>query len=162
MKTLKESGWDVVYGPAGGGNTVNRLDKTITIDSNSQGNPGEVLRLLIYELGHAQYSNALEISSKTAYLSALFKNEGEAFMRSIQIRREIIANGGPDIGLPGNPANHAAYNEIYDLFLKDGNMAASIIAIGDIFAKEEHPPISPTQTYDDYFSSYYDEHYGEC
>ena len=161
MNTLKESGWDVIYGPAGGGNIINRLDKTITIDSNSQSNPAEVVRLLTYELGHAQYSTTLDASSKTAYLNAIFRNEGAAIMKSIQVQREIMENGGPDIGLPCHPDNHATYNEIYDQYLADGNMAVACLAIGDIFAKYEAPPISPNQTYEDYFNSYYDEYHDD-
>ncbi|MCL2160495.1 MAG: hypothetical protein FWH56_01200 [Betaproteobacteria bacterium] len=161
MKTLRESGWDVVYGPAGSGNIINRPDKTITIDSNSQDNPGEVVRLLAYERGHVQYFTALDVSSKTAYLNAIFRNEGAVIMKNIQIQREIMANGGPDIGLPGHPDNHAAYNAVYDQYLEDGNMAVACLAIGDIFAKDESPPIYPNQTYEDCFSRYYDEYYND-
>ena len=32
------------------------------------------------------------------------------------VQREIIANGGPDIGVAGSSVNFSSYNKIYDLW----------------------------------------------
>jgi len=161
MRFLERNGWDVVYGPAGGGNITCRTDKVMVIDGNTRTHSAKAVQLMTRELGFIRLPCVPNISSKTAYLSNVFENEGASIMKSIQVRREIIANGGPDIGLPGHPDNHAAYNALYDQYLKDGNATAAHIAIGNIFAKNESPPISPNQTYLDYFSDYYDRYYGK-
>ena len=161
MKFLEKNGWDVIYGPAGGGSITNRLDKTIAIDGSSLSNAAQAVQLIAHEIGLAQCLAIPDVSSKTAYLSNVFENEGAAIMKGIQARREILANGGPDIGLPGHPANHAAYNAVYNQYLKDGDAAAARTAIGNIFAKYESPPISPNQTYREYYGDYYDKYYGE-
>ena len=159
LEALDAQGWRVEYGPAGGGDKVKRGDKIIVIDGNIKNNPIKAVTAISYEVGHAQYPYVPDYSSKTAYLSGAFANEGAATMKNIQAQREIMANGGPDIGLAGNPANHAAYNTAYDQYLLDGNAAAARSAIGGVFATGEKTS-NTGQTYQDYYGGWYDQNFG--
>lgn len=46
-------------------------------------------------------------------------------MKNIEVQREVLTNGGPGIGIAGNPSNHAAYNIAYDQYIADGDAAAA-------------------------------------
>jgi type VI secretion system secreted protein VgrG len=88
--------------------TPRSKNREITIDSNEQGNPTEIVQSLAHEVGHAQYPYVQDVSSKPAFMNGTLADEGAATMNNMKVQREIEANGGPDIGLSGNPANHAA------------------------------------------------------
>lgn len=79
-------------------------------------------------------------------------------MNNIKARREILANGGADIGIAGNSANHAAYNKAYDQFLKDGNADAARQAIGAQFGKGEITS-NTKQPYAEYYGGWYDNNF---
>ena len=85
-------------------------------------------------------------------------DEGAATLNNIKVQREITANGGPDIGVAGNGANHAAYNKAYDQFLKDGNAAAARQSIGSVFGKGEITSTTK-QSYANYYGGWYDKAY---
>ena len=89
-------------------------------------------------------------------MNGTLADEGAATMKNIQVQREITAAGGPDIGIAGNSANHASYNNAYNQYLKDGNAAAARQSIGTTFGKGE---ITSTtgQPYPDYYGGWYDK-----
>jgi hypothetical protein len=62
-------------------------------------------------------------------------------LKNIEVQREILANGGPDIGLAGDPRNHAAYNQAYDEYLKSGNTHQTRHDIGLFSERENAPPL---------------------
>lgn len=95
-------------------------------------------------------------SSREAYVNGALADEGAATMNNIKIRREILANGGQDIGIAGNSANQSAYNTAYDTFLKDGNAKAARQAIGAQFGEGEITS-NTHQPYAEYYGSYYDK-----
>jgi type VI secretion system secreted protein VgrG len=156
LQTLKEGGWEIEFGSAGGGSYAKRDKKLIVIDGNEEGHPEQVAQTLAHETGHALYSYAEDCSSRTAYVNGALSDEGEDTLTNIKVQREIIANGGPDIGIAGNPANHAAYNAAYDQALKDKNEVAAREKIGQIFGSGETTS-NTGQAYEDYYGEWYDK-----
>jgi type VI secretion system secreted protein VgrG len=130
MQELKEAGWTTQYGPNGQGSHADRDKKVITIDGKLKNDPAQATQVLAHEVGHAKYDYKPDYSSKQSYLRGAMADEGAATMKNIEVRREILANNGPDIKIAGNSANHPAYNAAYDQYVKDGNAAAARDKIG--------------------------------
>lgn len=160
MKKLQADGWKTEYGPAGGGSYASRdtVPPKIVIDSNLKSNPTAATQTLAHEVGHATYPYKADVSSKAAYVNGTLADEGAATMNNIKVQREILAKGGPDIGIAGNSANHAAYNKAYDAFLKDGDAAKARQSMGSIFGTGEKTSTTG-QTYADYYGGWYDKTY---
>ncbi len=116
IEKLKESGWEIEYGAPGKGSYAWREGDPplIVLDGNLKGDPEQAVQVLPHEVGHATYTYTPDYSSNAAYVNGALAGEGAATMKNIQIQREILANGGPDIGIAGTPANHAGYNAAYD------------------------------------------------
>ncbi|TKC83118.1 hypothetical protein FAZ69_25860 [Trinickia terrae] len=129
------------------------FEKIITLDGNLKGRPALYAQTLSHEVGHAAYPYQEDFSSKAAYLRSTMADEGAATMTNIRAQREILANGGPDIGVAGK--NSASYNAAYDQFLKDGNAVGCRDAIGSAFGNEITS--STGQTYNDYYGGWYDK-----
>jgi hypothetical protein len=159
LRQLKDDGWKIEYGEAGKGSYTDRdaVPPKIVIDGNERGNPNAVTQTLAHEVGHATYSYEIDDSSKQAYVNSLLADEGAATLNNIKVQREILANGGPDIGIAGNPANHQAYNDAYDQFVKDKDEASAREKIGAIFGEGEHPSTAPEKTYAEYYGAGYDQ-----
>lgn len=157
VKKLQDEGWVTEYGPAGGGSYADRdsFPRKIVIDSNLKTDPKAATQTLAHEVGHATYPYKPDLSSKAAYVKGTLADEGAATMNNIKVQREIIANGGPNIGIAGNSANHAAYEKAYDQFVKDGNAAKARDAVGAIFGNGEKTSTTG-QSYADYYGSAYD------
>lgn len=160
LQTLNDSGWEVGYGRAGGGSYADRTSRPpkITIDGAQRSNPISATQTLAHEVGHATYPYKLDVSSKPAFVNGALADEGAATLNNIKVQREILANGGPDIGIAGNHANHAAYNKTYDQFLKDGNAQAARESIGKQFGQGEITS-NTGQPYADYYGGWYDKAY---
>ena len=158
LQTLKDDGWMVDYGAAGSGSSANRKDKKISLDGNLKGNPSEATQVLAHEVGHATYPYKQDYSSKAAYVNGTLADEGAATLNNIKVQREIIANGGPNIGIAGNSANHANYNKIYDQYLADKNTPAARSAIGSVFGAGETTSTTG-QPYADYYGGWYDKNF---
>jgi type VI secretion system secreted protein VgrG len=159
LAQLQKDGWKIEYGPPGGGSTANRGTKTILIDGNEKGNPTAVTQSLAHEVGHATYPYKPDVSSKDAYVKGALADEGAATLNNIKVQREILANGGPDIGIAGNPANQAGYNAAYDQYLKDGDAKKARDAMGATFGTGEITS-NTHQPYADYYGDWYDKTYG--
>jgi hypothetical protein len=157
-RQLLEDGWSFEYGPEGGGSYADRTRKVIVLDGNLRGNPQGIVQMLSHEVGHATYAYEHDFSSKKAFLNGTLADEGAAVMDNIKVQREILANGGPDIGLPGNRENHQAYNKAYDQYLANGDAQTARNTIGTIMA---HGEITSTtgQTYYDYYGGWYDANF---
>jgi len=164
LEQLKKDGWEIEYGAPGQGSAANRLSdpKKIVLDGNLKGRPNETVQVLSHEVGHATFPYKADLSTREAYLAGTLGDEGAATMKNIQVQREILANSGGkvDIGIAGNPANHAAYNQAYDRFLKDGNAAAARQAIGNVYRNGEYAS-GANVTYEQYYGRWYDKHYGK-
>jgi type VI secretion system secreted protein VgrG len=129
------------------------------MDSNLKNNPQAAVQVLAHEVGHATFKGNIDYSSKTNFLNCMLDDEGAAALNNIKVQREIKANGGPDIGLAGNPTNHAKYNAAYDQFLLDGDAAKAHRTMGSIFGNGE---ITSTtgQSYNNYYGNWYDQTFG--
>jgi len=153
LKKLNDADWQIEYGKPGGGSYVNRRDKLITLDGSLKGRPTAYTQTLSHEIGHAMYGHQDNFSSKTTYIRGVMADEGAATMSNIRTQREILANGGADIGIAGK--NHAAYHAAYEQFLNDGDAAACRDAIGTAFGNEITS--NSRQTYNDYYGGWYDK-----
>lgn len=154
LKALEADGWKIVYGPAGDGSFCDKDAKTITIDGSEKGDATALVQTLAHEVGHARHSYTPDYSTSSAYLAGTLGDEGAATLSNIRAQREILAAGGADIGIAGNPANHDRYNAAYDKFLKTGNAEAARQEIGTIFARGERTSTT-NQTYEQYYLSWY-------
>ena len=133
--------------------------KTITLDIQLKTDPNQATQVLAHEVGHALHPYQLNTSSRQAYLNGALDDEGAATLKNIQVQREIIAAGGPDIGIAGNPNNHASYIQAYNQYLKDGNAEVAIRKIGSQFGNGEFTSTTG-QNYADYYGGWYDKHHG--
>jgi type VI secretion system secreted protein VgrG len=156
LKMLQENGWSIKYALKGAGSTCNRADKLILIDGADQDNPERAIQNLAHEVGHATNPFKPDYSSREAYLKSTLGDEGAATLNNIKVQREILANKGPDIGIAGNAANHAKYNEAYDQFLEDGDATKARNAVGKIFGNGEKTS-NTGQSYADYYGGWYDK-----
>jgi type VI secretion system secreted protein VgrG len=157
---LQKEGWKIEYGASGGGSYAQRntLPPKIVIDSNQANSPTQVIQTLAHEVGHATYSYRPDFSSKDAYVNGALEDEGAATLNNLKSQREILSNGGPDIGIAGNSGNHAAYNMAYDKYLSNSDAASARREIGEIFGKGENTSTTG-QPYSDYYGSWYDSAY---
>ncbi len=158
LQALQNAGWTIVAA-SGGGSFCNKGTKTITIDTTANNSAALVTQTIAHEAGHARYTANVDTSSRTAYVRTQLADEGAATLSNIRAQREIIANGGADIGIAGNSANHAAYNAAYDAFVAGGSEVDARDAIGTIFGNGERTS-NTNQTYTDYYGSFYDANYG--
>ncbi|SFD81051.1 DUF4150 domain-containing protein [Paracidovorax konjaci] len=156
LEKLQQDGWKIEYGKEGGGSFANQGTKTITLDGNLKNDPTAATRVLSHEVGHATYSYQADFSSRSAYVNGQLADEGAAAMKNIEVQREIIKNGGPDIGIAGNSANHGAYNGAFDQYVKDGNAAAARDSMGKVFGQGEITSTTK-QPYADYYGDWYDQ-----
>ncbi|MFL9872631.1 type VI secretion system Vgr family protein [Paraburkholderia megapolitana] len=158
LDTLQKAGFKISYGAPGSGSTTDRAKKTISLDGNLKNNTSMATQTLAHEAGHAMYPYTPDYSSKTAFVNGTLADEGAATMSNIRAQREILANGGPDIGIAGNSANAPVYNKAYDQFLQDGNAAAARQAIGSQYGQGETTS-NTHQPYGEYYGSWYDKNF---
>ncbi|WP_310589928.1 PAAR domain-containing protein [Fibrella aestuarina] len=158
IRTLQSQGWTFQYGTPGGGSFADRSTQTITVDPNERGNPTALGQTVSHETGHALYPYRADVSSRNAYVRGALADEGAATLNNIRIQREIVANGGADIGIAGNPANQQAYNNAYNQYERDGNEARARDTIGGIFGRGERTSTT-NQPYEDYYGGWYDQNY---
>jgi len=143
-------------GATGGGTTADRFNKVITIDINNMHSPEKILVSLAHETGHALYKRPVDTSSRDAFINSMLRDEGAATLKNIVVQREIIANGGPDIGGAGSSKNIAAYNQIYDQWnTKEIAMKEAEEAIGRVYGKGEKTS-NTHEPYEDYYGGWYD------
>lgn len=155
LRRLEADGWKVRTGTPGGGSFADRHLQEIVLDPNHMGSRTEAIQTLSHEVGHARYNYTPDYSSRQRYIDGALADEGVATMENIRTQREILGNGGEDIGVAGNPANHQAYNNAYDQFLQDGDAEKCRNAMGQRFGN--HETTSTTgQTYEEYHGSWYD------
>lgn len=161
LEKLKEDGWKIEYGPKDGGSACYRdLDPpTIVLDSSLKNDPTQAVQVLSHEVGHATYPYKADYNNLDKYVNGALADEGAATMKNIQVQREILVNGGPNIGIAGNAANHAQYNSIYDAALKSGDVAGARAQIGEIFRNGEIASIGRAgkKAYGSYYGDWYKE-----
>jgi type VI secretion system secreted protein VgrG len=158
LKAFKSRHGTVEWGRAGGGSYYDGRAKKIVIDGNKRDAPVEAMRSLSHELGHANSPVVADHSSRELYVRSLLDNEGEATLSNCEVRAEILANGGPDIGVSGQNARQ--YEDIYAGYLTHGNRPRARDAIGQAFGTGERTSTTG-EPYAEYYGKAYDTTYGK-
>ncbi|WP_152467808.1 hypothetical protein [Gordonia terrae] len=147
-KQIKDD-WRVEYRDGEGSYTSYR-DRLVVIQ---KGSPTAQAQLIAHEFGHAVYPLTIDHSSTESCINSQLDNEGAATFNNIKIQREIIANGGPDIGIAGG--NEAGFNAIYDEYLgsqrSDAEYQKAIRKMGAFYGENLNPSTAPELNYRQYY-----------
>ncbi|MBN9673524.1 PAAR domain-containing protein [Roseibium aggregatum] len=165
LDELFADGWSIETRD-GGGSATNHTEKTMFIDTGDGRSAEDQVRSLSHEAGHAAYGEAPYVPttglSRDEYVEAnsreQSKSEGEATLSNIETRDEILENGGPDIGISGNPDNHAGYESAYEDYERTGDRDTAREEIGDTYLDGETTSTTH-ESYRDFYERQYGEHY---
>ena len=156
LKELAQDDWTFIYGEPGKGSFANRIQgkkSGIVLDGVYKSDPRGAIQTLAHEVGHARYVYTVDLSSKATCVDSFLSDEGAATLKNIEVQREILANGGPDIGIAGDPRNHAIYNRTFDSYLQSGNAGKARSEIGAVYRNDEHTS-NTHQTYGNYYGDW--------
>jgi uncharacterized Zn-binding protein involved in type VI secretion len=133
-----------------------RQGKTIKISKGASDK--EQTRHLSHEIGHYYGGvHADPRAKKSDFVDAKLEDEGAATLNTLRVREEIMAKGGPDIGITPNSNNAGKYEAIYN-DLKAGNITETEARrqIGDEYRNKEF-------LWDDKAGDYitYEQRYGQ-
>lgn len=122
------------------------------------GQGARIARSLSHELGHHQFTERPDPTSKEAYVGTLLRGEAAATLSNVQVQREIVAAGGPDIGVSGTGSRPQQYGAIaVELQAGRINRNEALDQIAEVF-KTETPSVGPHETYELYYGAHYDQH----
>lgn len=158
LETLSKEKWTIEYGEVGGGSSVTRDKKLITLDPDLKSDSKNLVKVLAHEVGHARYPFDPDLSTRATYLTDAMDDEGAAVMKNIKVQREILNSSKIDIGIAGQPANTPLYEKAYDQSIKDGDYKSAIRKIGNVFRKGEYTSTTK-ETYEDMHGKWYDNEY---
>jgi hypothetical protein len=155
---------DIEYGLPGKGTFYDANGKPrpkLVVDPLMASNPAMIAQLGSHESGHANYTPDPYVPAKglrrADYVAQNtnrdLKNEGEAAMTNMQVRQEILAAGGPDIGTNG--AQAAKYNQIYQKYPNAADRDKARQEIANTWGAGETPSTAPTQNYAQYYGGPY-------
>ncbi|MBW8810037.1 MAG: hypothetical protein JF591_14695 [Lysobacter sp.] len=150
---LQSEGYTVRWGDAGKGTFIDEGKSEIVVDVDSKGHGADIAQALSHEIGHKNFSEPEDRSTKETYVNGLLRDEAAATIKNAEIRKEIMDNGGPDIGFPGTHA--AQYEKITDQMLAGTITREQALQQIATQFKTETPSTSTGQTYEDYYGSYY-------
>jgi type VI secretion system secreted protein VgrG len=163
VQALLAAGWTIRY--TTGSETGSYADENrreIVVDSASRSNPAVVVQTLAHEVGHANHPNVYVAPSgltRPEYVArntdAQLAGEGAATLRNAEARAQILANGGPDIGIAG--AQSAQYDAIYRQYAA-GNLTRGQAEhqIGQLFGAGETTS-NTNQSYRTYYGAAYEQ-----
>jgi type VI secretion system secreted protein VgrG len=152
---IDKNGGTIQYGPAGKGSYFDRKKSLIVIDGALKGKPEASTQVLAHELGHAVDTKVTDTTSRAGYIDSMLRGEGDAALANLEARKEILANGGPDIGVAG--ARSADYEKIYT---KYGSSEKASQAIGKVFGDKEITSTTK-EVYKDYYGKIFDAKYSK-
>ncbi len=148
---------DNVWGQAGMGTYLVPREK-IVIDENAIGQGSRIARSLSHEVGHHLFTEGPDRTSKQSYVNSMLRGEAAATLSNVQIQREIVAAGGPDIGVSGTGNRPQQYGAIAaELQAGRINRSQALDQIAEVF-KTETPSVGPHANYELYYGAYYDQH----
>ncbi len=164
LNRLTDQGW-TIQSRQGGGSEADRTAQIIYIDTQNKSNEA-VVTLLAHETGHADYTMDPYVpiagNSRDDYvagnLQRSLRDEGEATLTNVEVRNEIIENGGPEIPIAGNSANHSAYEQSYEDLQNGGDRDTARDEIGGTFADGETTSTTG-ESYRDYYGGFYEDQY---
>ena len=147
----------IEWGPAGGGTSLAPGVKII-IDENAIGQGSRIARSLSHEVGHHLFTEGPDRTSKQSYVNSMLRGEAAASLSNVQVQREIVAAGGPDIGVSGTGSRPQQYGAIaVELQAGRINRSQALGQIAEVF-KTEAPSVGPHATYELYYGAYYDQY----
>jgi type VI secretion system secreted protein VgrG len=169
LVALHKAGWVIKYGDKGGGSFTDRDSKTITVDAAERGHTASVLQTLAHESGHASYTpdaySPPDGLTRQQYVDRnvdhSLKDEGEATITNLLVRRQLLAAHQVDIGVAGQQSDK--YQQLFAQHQghlnEPGNRDQLREQIGQVFAKGEHPSTDPKKNYYDYYAKSYGDFY---
>lgn len=142
LQQLEDDGWLIIEGRPGGGSYADGENKFIVIEEDS--NPNEQANGIAHEAGHARYGeqpyhSPTDDMTRQEYIDLNVRedllNEGSAQLNSATVRAEVLANGGPDIGIPGTQTED--YQAVYEQY-QEGNISRdeAVSQMADLMANE--------------------------
>ena len=163
LNDLENKGWKIEYNESGKGSYLDKKNKRIVVDKIGDSN--DITRTLSHEKGHAFYKDDPYVPpsglSKEEYVNKNvkrhLKDEGEATLSNMEVRGEILSNGGPDIGVSGTKKDQ--YEKIFEEYKVSGDREKAREKIGDVFADGERPSTKPSVTYREYYGKTYEDYY---
>ncbi|MCO7472134.1 hypothetical protein NJG16_18870 [Stenotrophomonas maltophilia] len=130
----------------------------IVIDENAIGQGSRIARSLSHEVGHHLFTEPSDPTNKQSYVNSKLRGEAAATLSNVQVQREIVAAGGPDIGVSGTGNRPQQYGAIaVELQAGRINRSQAIEQIAEVF-KTEAPSVGPHANYELYYGAYYDQH----
>ncbi|WP_447933830.1 XVIPCD domain-containing protein [Stenotrophomonas lactitubi] len=130
----------------------------IVIDENAIGQGSRIARSLSHEVGHHLFTEPENRTSKQAYVNSKLRGEAAATLSNVQVQREIVAAGGPDIGVSGTGNRPQQYGAIAaELQAGQINRNQALGQIAEVF-KTEAPSVGPHANYELYYGAHYDQH----
>jgi len=165
LKDLQDKGWSFEYGKKGGGSYCSKDDKKIVLDENQKGNTASVVETMAHESGHAGYAQDPYVPPKgltkdeyaRTNANRGLKDEGEATLSNVELKKCLKDNGGIEIGVAG--AQSAEYEKIAKKYPNTTDREKARQEIADIFADKEHPSTDPKKTYREYYEKTYRDAY---
>ena len=155
LAQARREGIVVQWGTAGEGTYLVPSVK-IVIDENAIGQGTRLARSLSHEVGHHLFTEPSNRASKQAYVDSELRGEAAATLSNVQVQREIVAGGGPDIGVSGTGSRPQQYGTIAaELQAGRINRSQALGQIAEVF-KTEAPSVGPHATYELYYGDFYD------
>ncbi|OBU72187.1 hypothetical protein A7X63_07660 [Stenotrophomonas maltophilia] len=155
LAQARREGIVVQWGTAGEGTYLVPGVK-IVIDENAIGQGTRLARSLSHEVGHHLFTEPSNRASKQAYVDSELRGEAAATLSNVQVQREIVAGGGPDIGVSGTGSRPQQYGTIAaELQAGRINRSQALGQIAEVF-KTEAPSVGPHATYELYYGDFYD------
>jgi hypothetical protein len=140
---LEKNKYHIIYVPDEGVKIRKDL-KRIFVNEDLRGHEDDLATLLAHEFGHSTYkNNHPDIMGMTrdaytdAFIKDLLADEGQATLVNIKIKKELKANKGPDIALPG--AHGDEYLKIYDRYPDEKDHDKARDEIGASYSSGERP-----------------------
>lgn len=155
LAQARREGIVVQWGTAGEG-TYLVPSVNIVIDENAIGQGTRLARSLSHEVGHHLFTEPSNRASKQAYVDSELRGEAAATLSNVQVQREIVAGGGPDIGVSGTGSRPQQYGTIAaELQAGRINRSQALGQMAEVF-KTEAPSVGPHATYELYYGDFYD------
>lgn len=114
---------DNVWGQAGRGTYLVPREK-IVIDENAIGQGSRIARSLSHEIGHHLFTEGPDRTSKQSYVNSMLRGEAAATLSNVQVQREIVAAGGPDMAFPVQVIGHNNTEPLRRNSRPDGSIVA--------------------------------------
>ncbi|AGN83790.1 type VI secretion system tip protein TssI/VgrG [Enterobacter sp. R4-368] len=160
LKKLMDDQWNISPNVPGGGSWTDTKNKVMVLDPESMADDNEAVMTLAHEVGHATSPYKNDFSSKSNFVNGMLKDEGQATLNEIQVRREIYHNSGIDIGSMTDSSNEMKYIQAFkDMDSGKITRDEASKAIGEIYRRGEVASGSTTnEVYEDHYGNMYDDY----